>query len=50
MNNLHKLDLNLLLTLNALLIERNVTRAAARLQPATTPQPPSAGPASAARC
>nr|WP_219116031.1 LysR family transcriptional regulator [Janthinobacterium sp. UMAB-56] len=28
---LHKLDLNLLLTLNALLIERNVTRAAARL-------------------
>ena len=31
MNNLHKLDLNLLLTLNALLIERNVTRAAARL-------------------
>lgn len=31
MDNLHKLDLNLLLTLNALLIERNVTRAAQRL-------------------
>ena len=31
MDNLHKLDLNLLLTLNALLIERNVTRAAERL-------------------
>lgn len=31
MDNLRKLDLNLLLTLNALLIERNVTRAAARL-------------------
>ena len=31
MDNLRKLDLNLLLTLNALLIERNVTRAAQRL-------------------
>ncbi|MBB5371341.1 MULTISPECIES: LysR family transcriptional regulator [unclassified Janthinobacterium] len=31
MDNLRKLDLNLLLTLNALLVERNVTRAAARL-------------------
>jgi len=31
MNNLRRLDLNLLLTLDALLIEHNVTRAAERL-------------------